>query len=213
MIRGKDAERLRRMAALGWWGCALSAIGLIVATWSYIWTQPIHLLVAPLGFPSLEHAAPWQFVVVRGFACASSAAGAAALWALGICFRSMVDGNSFAAMATALPRFAVAVLLAAVVSVATPPLSSLILSIGVGPGDGRLVLTLSANHAVAVLVALAFYILARMFREAARIEREMRRSYRRCPSSLILRWSWLGAGSSRRTLRPMSVLLKQTYRC
>jgi|GEM_PF-4094054 len=171
-MRARDAERVRRLAIAGRWACALGAGALVAATWTYIWTQPIHALVAPLGFPSLDHAASWQFVLVRTVACASSAAGAAALLALAGCFRSMATGNAFASTARALPRFAAAVLAAALVSAATPPVSSLVLSIGTPPGQGRLVISLGSSHAFALLAALAFYALARLLREAARIERE-----------------------------------------
>lgn len=167
-----NAQRLARLANGGRWGCWLGAGGLVALTWTHIWTEPMQVVAAPLGFASLDHAAPWQFVLVRIIACGVSAAAAASLLALAACFRAMTLEHPFAAMAPALARFATAVLVAVVVAALTTPLSCLILSAGAGPGQGRLVVSLGANHAFVFLAAVAFFALARLSREAVRIERE-----------------------------------------
>jgi len=168
----RNADGLRRLAVTGRWGCVVAAAVLVAATWAHIWTQPIRELVAPLGFVSLDHVAAWQFALVRVIACGATAAAAASLLGLAACFRAMSTDDPFPATAAALPRFASTVLVALLVSAVTAPLSSLVLSAGADPGQGRVVVTLGANHAFALLATVAFYALARLVREAARIERE-----------------------------------------
>ena len=73
--------RLQRLGRAGSWGCAVTAAALVLGSWAYVWSQPLFELVAPLGFPSLEHVAGWQAVCVRVLACAAMTLGGLALTA------------------------------------------------------------------------------------------------------------------------------------
>lgn len=165
--------RLQRLGRAGSWGCAVTATALVLGSWAYVWSQPLFELVAPLGFPSLEHVAGWQAVCVRLLACAAMTLGGLALIPMAASFRSIASGRYFSSSTIdGITRFAGAVLLAAVASAVTPTLSSAVLSIGAAPGQSRLVLMLGSNHLLSLLASFAFYTVALLLREASTLQRE-----------------------------------------
>ena len=171
MTDSRDHRRIRPIALVGAWASGLFAVALSVSTCAYVWTRPFPELVAPLGFRSVEHADAWQIVGVRALACGSTLVASAALLALVAGFRAIAAGRYFGEATTrALIRFSILCVTAIVVSVATPPASSLLMSMG--GSEGHVVLSVGSGHGIALLFTLTVYLLAWLLREAARIERE-----------------------------------------
>ncbi len=171
MTNSRDHRRVRPIALAGAWACGLFAVALSVSTCAYVWTRPFPELVAPLGFHSVEHASAWQIVGVRALACGPTLAAAAALLAPVAGFRAIAAGHYFGETTTrSLIRFSILCGAAIVVSVATPPASSVLMSIG--GSEGHVVLSVGSGHGIALVFTLTVYLLAWLLREAARIERE-----------------------------------------
>lgn len=151
----------------------MASASLVIATALAVWTQPVQRVLAPLGFPSLDHASAWQLHLVRALALLPSLLGGAALFAMSRLFRAVASGELFSERTAGhLTRFSGIIVAGLIVSAIVPPASSAVLSVGTAPGQGRLVLTAGSNHGFALIGALAFYVLSRLLREAGRIERE-----------------------------------------